>query len=64
MLDLLVERQGTPVTRTELNEQVWDRLDDPASNVLDVVVAQLRRKLRDPPMIHTVHKVGYRIGPA
>jgi DNA-binding response OmpR family regulator len=64
VLDLLVERQRTPVSRAELIEHAWDRLDDPASNVLDVVIAQLRRKLHDPPMIHTEHKVGYRIDPA
>jgi DNA-binding response OmpR family regulator len=64
VLDLLVERQRTPVSRAELIEHAWDRMDDPASNVLDVLIAQLRRKLHDPPMIHTEHKVGYRIDPA
>jgi two-component system OmpR family response regulator len=57
-------RQHQPVGRSELIRQVWDPLVDPASNVLDVVITQLRRKLRNPPMIHTVRGIGYRIEPA
>lgn len=60
----LVARQRQPVGRSELIRQVWDPLVDPASNVLDVVITQLRRKLRNPPMIHTVRGFGYRIDPA
>jgi two-component system OmpR family response regulator len=60
----LVVRQHQPVGRSELIRQVWDPLVDPASNVLDVVITQLRRKLRNPPMIHTVRGIGYRIEPA
>jgi two-component system, OmpR family, response regulator len=59
----LVTRQRQPVGRTDLLRQVWDPLVDPASNVLDVVITQLRRKLRNPPMIHTVRGYGYRIDP-
>ncbi len=64
VLEYLVAKQGTPVTRTELIEQCWDRMADPVSNVLDVLITQLRRKLRQPPMIHTVRGYGYRIEPA
>jgi DNA-binding response OmpR family regulator len=60
----LVARQRTPVTRSELIRAVWDPFVDPASNVLDVVITQLRRKLRNPPMIHTVRGIGYRIDAA
>jgi two-component system OmpR family response regulator len=60
----LVARQRQPVGRSELIREVWDPLVDPASNVLDVVITQLRRKLRNPPMIHTVRGYGYRIEPA
>jgi two-component system OmpR family response regulator len=59
----LVARQRTPVGRTDLIRAAWDPFVDPASNVLDVVITQLRRKLRHPPMIHTVRGVGYRIEP-
>jgi DNA-binding response OmpR family regulator len=64
VLEYLVAKRGAPAGRTELIEQCWDRMADPASNVLDVVITQLRRKLRHPPMIHTVRGVGYRIEPA
>ncbi len=64
VLTQLVARQRTPVRRAELIRQVWDPFVDPASNVLDVVITQLRRKLGRPPMIHTVRGVGYRIEPA
>jgi two-component system, OmpR family, response regulator len=60
----LVARQRQPVGRSELLREVWDPFVDPASNVLDVVITQLRRKLRNPPMIHTVRGFGYRIEPA
>jgi two-component system, OmpR family, response regulator len=63
VLHHLVARQRTPVGRTELIREVWDPFVDPASNVLDVVITQLRRKLRNPPMIHTVRGIGYRIDP-
>ena len=64
VLRLLVARQRTPVGRADLIKEVWDPFVDPASNVLDVVLTQLRRKLRHPPMIHTVRGFGYRIEPA
>ncbi len=50
------------VRRTELLEKVWDLHFDPMSNVVDVHVANLRRKLRDggrPPLLHTLRGVGY-----
>jgi two-component system OmpR family response regulator len=64
VLRFLVERQRTPVNRADLIKEVWDPFVDPASNVLDVVITQLRRKLRHPPMIHTVRGFGYRVEPA
>ncbi len=50
------------VRRTELLEKVWDLTFDPMSNVVDVHVGHLRRKLRKPaadPLLHTVRGVGY-----
>ena len=50
------------VRRTHLLEKVWDLHFDPMSNVVDVHVAKLRRKLKDRdklPLIHTVRGVGY-----
>lgn len=61
VLEHLVAHQGRPVTRAELIRHGWDKFVDPASNVLDVLITQLRRKLREPAMIHTVRGVGYRM---
>jgi len=50
------------VRRTHLLEKVWDLHFDPMSNVVDVHVAKLRRKLtanEGAPLIHTVRGVGY-----
>lgn len=50
------------VRRTELLEKVWDLHFDPMSNVVDVHVGNLRRKLRragEGPLIHTVRGVGF-----
>ena len=49
------------VRRTELLEKVWSLAFDPGSNVVDVHVGNLRRKLGEPggPLIHTVRGVGY-----
>ncbi|MGC7096549.1 winged helix-turn-helix domain-containing protein [Amycolatopsis lurida] len=61
VLRLLLAADGQPVRRAELIRNAWDEMADPASNVLDVVIGQLRRKLRNPPLIHTVRNVGYRL---
>ncbi|SDD80236.1 DNA-binding response regulator, OmpR family, contains REC and winged-helix (wHTH) domain [Actinokineospora iranica] len=63
VLELLMATPGTPVRRDALIAGAWDEMADPTSNILDVVIRQLRRKLHHPPMIHTVHRVGYRIDP-
>ena len=52
------------VRRTELLEKVWDMHFDPESNVVDVHVGNLRRKLRDAgqgDVIETVRGVGFRL---
>lgn len=59
VLERLVAANGSPVRRAELIATAWDELVPPASNVLDVLVAQLRRKLGTPPILHTVRGVGY-----
>ncbi|MFO7767628.1 MAG: response regulator transcription factor [bacterium] len=53
------------ISRTELLQKVWELNFDPESNVVDVHVGNLRRKLSgddDEPMIETVRGVGYRFG--
>ncbi|MGH3763128.1 response regulator transcription factor [Actinophytocola sp.] len=61
VLEYLAIRPGQAVTRTELIEHCWDASADPMSNVVDVVVKRLRRKLREPELIHTVRGRGYRL---
>jgi len=62
VLEILLYRRPAVVSRADLIEHCWDEQADPASNVVDVVVAQLRRKLADPPLIVTVRGAGYGIG--
>ncbi|MEJ3746485.1 response regulator transcription factor [Actinomycetes bacterium KLBMP 9797] len=59
VLERLLAAAGEPVRRTELIAAAWDGLVPPTSNVLDVLVAQLRRKLGKPPLLHTVRGIGY-----
>ena len=61
VLEVLAARGDQAVSRAELIESCWDEMAEPQSNVLDVLVSQLRRKLGDPPLIHTVRGVGYRL---
>jgi two-component system copper resistance phosphate regulon response regulator CusR len=59
VLELLAACQGAVVSRADLVEHCWDEMADPVSNVVDVVVAQLRRKLGEPTVVRTVRGVGY-----
>ncbi|MEV6632050.1 response regulator transcription factor [Actinoplanes sp. NPDC051470] len=61
VLERLVRAAGRPVPRAVLIAAAWDELVPPASNVLDVLVAQLRGKLGKPAVLHTVRGVGYLI---
>jgi two-component system OmpR family response regulator len=65
LLEFLVRRAEQVVTRTMLLEGVWDYHFDPATNVIDVHVSRLRRKVDQPgeePLINTVRGAGYRLG--
>ena len=62
LLEHLMRHAGQVVTRTMLLEAVWDYHFDPQTNVIDVHVSRLRRKIdRDfeHPLIHTVRGAGY-----
>ena len=62
LLEYLMRHAGQVVTRTMLLEAVWDYHFDPQTNVIDVHVSRLRRKIdRDAgvPLIHTVRGAGY-----
>jgi len=62
LLEFLMRHPGQVITRTMLLEKVWDFSFDPTTNVVDVHVSRLRRKLDLPgeaPMIRTVRGAGY-----
>jgi DNA-binding response OmpR family regulator len=62
LLEFLVHRAGQIVTRTEIWEHTYDFAADPNSNVIDVFIGMLRKKLeRDgmPRLIHTRRGLGY-----
>jgi len=62
LLEYFILRPEQVVRRTELLEKVWDLHFDPMSNVVDVHVGNLRRKLReagDGDLVHTLRGVGY-----
>jgi DNA-binding response OmpR family regulator len=61
VLECLIARPGEAIARTDLIEHCWDTQTDPMSNVVDVVVKRLRKKLREPELIHTVRGRGYRL---
>lgn len=61
VLDVLAEQPGAVVSRSELIERCWDELTEPMSNVVDVLIGQLRRRLGAPDPIETVRGVGYRL---
>jgi DNA-binding response OmpR family regulator len=61
LLEFFLLRPEEVVRRTELLEKVWDLQFDPMSNVVDVHMGNLRKKLRShgDPLVRTVRGVGY-----
>ncbi len=62
VLEYLLLHRDAVVTRTELSDHVWDESFDSLSNVVDVTVHRLRRKIdgdRERRLLHTVKGVGY-----
>ena len=62
VLQVLLRSGGQVVSAEDLLEQAWDEHADPFTNSVRVTIMTLRRKLGDPPVIHTVPRVGYRLG--
>ena len=62
LLEYLVRRQGHVVTRGDIAEHVWDDSFDPMSNLIEVYIQRLRRKIDDGhavKLIHTRRGAGY-----
>jgi two-component system copper resistance phosphate regulon response regulator CusR len=64
LLEYLVRNTGRIVGRAEIAEHVWDERFDPFSNLIEVYVNRLRRKIDAPgeiPLLHT-KRAGYMLG--
>ena len=62
LLEYLMRHSGIPVTREQISEQVWKQPFDPTTNIVDVYINYLRKKLETDgatPLVHTVRGVGY-----
>jgi two-component system copper resistance phosphate regulon response regulator CusR len=62
LLALFVRRQGEVLSRTVIAEEVWDVNFDSDTNVVEVAIRRLRKKMDDPfprKLIHTIRGVGY-----
>ena len=65
VLEYLMRHQGEVVTREKISAHAWDDNYDPASNVIDVYIARLRKKIDsvgEMPMVSTIRGAGYRLG--
>jgi two-component system copper resistance phosphate regulon response regulator CusR len=65
VLEYLMRNTGKVTTREQISEHAWDANYDPASNIIDVYVARLRRKIDAPgeeSLLETIRGAGYRLG--
>ena len=65
VLEYMARHAGRVVGRAELSDHVWDENHDPSSNVIEVYINRLRRKIdegRARPLIHTRRGAGYLLG--
>jgi two-component system, OmpR family, response regulator len=63
LLSLLSAHEGEVVCREQLLSEVWGYSFDPRSNVVDVCIGRLRKKLGPEAPIETVRRAGYRLTP-
>src|SRR4051794_16536686 len=62
VLEYLMRHQGRVMSRTLITEYAWGYHFDPGTNIVDVVITRLRKKIdqgKEPKLIHTVRGVGY-----
>jgi two-component system copper resistance phosphate regulon response regulator CusR len=65
LLEFFATHRDQVVDRAAITAHVWDENHDPCTNVLEVLVRRLRRKIDDgfdPKLIHTLRGAGYRFG--
>jgi two-component system OmpR family response regulator len=61
LLTYLMHHQGRTLSRTQLSEHLYDRDFDLDSNVIDVLVGRIRKKLAPHALIHTERGLGFRL---
>ena len=64
LLEVLMENSNEVITRTMLLEKVWDLHFDPQTNIIDVHISRLRKKIdkdHDVQLLHTIRGAGYSI---
>ena len=61
LLKVLMREPGRVFTRTELCERVWEHSHEYDTKLVEVFIGRLRKKIGNPPLIHTVRHVGYTI---
>jgi len=61
LLKVLMREPGRVFTRTELCERVWEHQHEYDTKLVEVFIGRLRKKIGDPPLVHTVRYVGYTI---
>jgi DNA-binding response OmpR family regulator len=62
VLEYLMRHEGRVMSRTLITEYAWDYHFDPGTNIVDVVINRLRKKVdsgQDRKLLHTVRGVGY-----
>jgi len=62
LLEYLMRHAGMPVSREQISEHVWKQDFDPTTNIVDVYINYLRKKVdqdAERPLVHTVRGVGY-----
>jgi two-component system response regulator MprA len=62
LLEFLMKNAGRELSREQITEQVWKQDYDPSTNIVDVYVNYLRKKIEDgdqQPLLHTVRGIGY-----
>lgn len=64
VLEVLMRHPGQVLTREHISQHAWDDNYDPFSNVIDVYIGRLRKKIDvmgEPPMLDTIRGAGYRL---
>jgi len=65
LLEYLMRNPDRVLSRAQIGEKVWDMNFEPSSNVIDVYISSLRKKIdhgSTQPLIHTIKNAGYRFG--